>query len=220
MTAILWSSHFEAQLYSLSWQGLAGAKDQWSVLLQLLPGFANQADVLGPVSGELQVVIDQAGGRVFEAWPLTTDAARLQRLLSTRHDSPQPVRLPLNIEPLLWLPDDRLDVVDFDRSDDEVVAGGGLHAVERMSRDPSGLRAWRLVKQPVDLLTLAVSFGFDEAPTSVRLEVSTRCDLWRTLQLNGEPGAPWQLANAVLLQTSIEEIARTTRAEITLRPSS
>jgi hypothetical protein len=70
----------------------------------------------------------------------------------------------------------------------------------------------------VQLLTFCLRFGFDEVPTSVRLEVSTRCDLWRTTQLNGEPGAPYHLANAVLLQRSIEEIARGTQAEIAQRP--
>lgn len=32
----------------------------------------------------------------------------------------------MRIEPLLWLPDDCLDVVDFDLSDDDVIAGAEL----------------------------------------------------------------------------------------------
>jgi hypothetical protein len=218
MTAVLWSSHFETELYSLYWEELAGSKDQWSVLLRLLPAFAAQAEVLGKISGDLQVVIDQPGGRVFEAWPLTTDAARLQTALSARSDAPQPVELPLHIELLLWLPDNSLEVVDFDLSDDDVIARAELLPFEQVAHDLHGLKAWRLPRQLVQLLTFCLHFGFDEVPTSVRLEVSTRCDLWRTTQLNGEPGTPYHLVNAALLRRSIEEIARDTQAEITQRP--
>jgi len=218
MTAVLWSSHFETELYSLYWEGLAGAKDQWSVLLRLLPAFAEQAGALGKISGDLQVVIDQPGGRVFEEWPVTTDAARLQAVLSARPDAPQPVELPLHLEPLLWLPDNCLDVVDFDLSDEDVIARAELLPVEHVAHDLHGLKAWRLPRQPVDLLTFFLRFGFDEVPTSVRLEVSTRCDLWRTTQFNGEPGTPYQLANADLLRRAIDEIALATNAEIAPRP--
>jgi hypothetical protein len=94
-----------------------------------------------------------------------------------------------------------------------------LVPVEQAAYAPhDGLQAWRLPRQPVKLLTFSILFGFDEVPTSVRLEVSTRCDLWRTTQLNGEPGAPYHLANAAILQRSIEAIARATGAEITQRP--
>jgi len=220
MTAVRWSSHFETELYSLYWEGLAGSRDQWSVLLRLLPAFAEQAGVLGKISGDLQVVIDQPGGRVFEEWPVTTDAVRLQAALSARPDAPQPVELPLHLESLLWLPDNSLEVVDYDLSDDDVVARAELLPVEQVADDHHGLKPWRLPTQPVDLLTFFLHFGFDEVPTSVRLEVSTRCDLWRTTQLNGEPVAPYQLANAALLQRSVEEIARATKAEITQRPPS
>jgi hypothetical protein len=157
---------------------------------------------------------------VFEEWPVTTDAIRLQVALSARPDAPQPVELPLHLEPLLWLPDNSLDVVDYDVSDDDVVARAGLLPVEHVTDDHHGLKPWRLPTQPVDLLTFSLHFGFDENPTSVRLEVSTRCDLWRTTQLNGEPGAPYQLANAALLQRAVEEIARASDAEITQRPPS
>ena len=218
MTAVLWSSHFETELYSLYWEGLAGSKDQWSVLLRLLPAFAEQAGNLGKISGDLQVVSDRPDGRVFEEWPVTTDAARLQAVLSAQPDAPQPVELPLHLEPLLWLPDNSLDVVDFDLSDDDVIARAELVPVERVAHDLHGLKAWRLPRQPVKMLTFCLHFGFDEVPTSVRLEVSTRCDLWRTTQLNGKPGAPYHLANAALLQRSVEEIARVTKAEITQRP--
>lgn len=218
MTAVLWSSHFETELYSLYWEGLAGSKDQWSVLLRLLPAFAEQAGALGKISGDLHVVVDQPGERAFEEWPVTTEAARLQAVLSTRPDAPQPVELPLHIEPLLWLPDNSLEVVDFDLSDDDVIARAELLPVEGVAHGFHGLKAWRLPMQPVKLLTFCLHFGFDEAPTSIRLEVSTRCDLWRTTQLNGEPGSPYHLANAALLQRSIEEIARGTKAEITQRP--
>jgi hypothetical protein len=218
MTAVLWSSHFETELYSLYWEGLAGSKAQWPVLLRLLPALADQAVPLGKISGDLQVVIDQPGGRAFEAWSLTTDAAHLQAVLAARSDAPQPVELPLHIEPLLWLPDSSLDVVDFDLSDDDVIARAELLPVEQAGQDLPGLKAWRLPRQPVQLLTFCLRFGFDEVPTSVRLEVSTRCDLWRTTQLNGEPGAPYHLANAAVLQRSIEEIARATGAEITQKP--
>jgi hypothetical protein len=218
MTAVLWSSHFETELYSLHWGGLAGSKDQWPVLLRLLTAFADQAVSLGKISGDLQVVIDQPGGPAFEVWPLTTDASRLQAVLSERSDAPQPVELPLHNEPLLWLPDNSLDVVDFDLSDDDVVARAELLPVEEAAHEFHGLKAWRLPRQPVRLLTFCLLFGFDEVTTSVRLEVSTRCDLWRTTQLNGEPGVPYHLANAALLERSIEEIARATGAEVTQKP--
>lgn len=218
MTAVLWSSHFETELYSLYWEGLAGSKGQWSVLLRLLPAFAEQAGSLGKISGDLHVVVDQPGGRAFEEWPVTTDSACLQSLLSTRPDAPQPVELPLHIEPLLWLPDNSLEVVDFDLSDDDVIARAELLPVEDVAHDLHGLKAWRLPRQPVKMLTFCLHFGFDEVPTSIRLEVSTCCDLWRTTQLNGEPGAPYHLANAALIQRSIEEIARDTKGEITQRP--
>lgn len=218
MTAVLWSSHFETELYSLYWEGLAGAKDQWSVLLRLLPAFATQAGSLGKISGDLHVVVDRPDGRAFEEWPVTTDSAHLQAVLSTRPDAPQPVELPLHIEPLLWLPDNSLEVVDFDLSDDDVIARAELLPVEGVAHDLHGLKAWRLPRQPVKMLTFCLHFGFDEVPTAIRLEVSTRCDLWRTTQLNGEPGAPYHLANAALLQRSIEEIALGTKAEITQRP--
>jgi len=220
MTAVLWSSHFETELYSLYWEGLAGSKDQWSVLLRLLPAFAEQSGALGKISGDLQVLIDQPGGRVFEEWPVTTDAACLQAVLSARPDAPQPVELPLHLEPLLWLPDDCLDVVDFDLSDEDVIARAELLPVEHVAHELHRLKAWRLPRQPVDLLTFLLHFGFDEVPTSVRLEVSTRCDLWRITQLNGEPGTSYHLANATLLQRAVEEIASATDAEITQRPPS
>ena len=218
MTAVLWSSHFETELYSLHWDGLAGARDQWPVILRLLLALAKQAESLGRISGDLRVVSDHPDGRMFEEWPVTTDATRLQAVLSARSDAPQPVELPLRLEPLLWLPDDCLDVVDFDLSDDDVIARAELLPVERVTVDHQGLRAWRLPRQPVEMLTLGLLFGFDEVPTSLRFEISTRCDLWRTTQLNGEPGATYHLANAALLQRSIEEIARSTNAEITHRP--
>jgi hypothetical protein len=218
MTAVLWSSHFETELYSLYWEGLAGARDQWPVILRLLPALAEQAESLGKISGDLRVVSDRPDGRVFEEWPVTTDATRLQAVLSARRDAPQPIELPLHLEPLLWLPDNCLDVIDFDLSDDDVIARAELLPVERVAHDHHGLKAWRLPRQPVEMLTFCLHFGFDEAPTSVRLQVSTRCDLWRTTQLNGEPGALYQLANAALLQRSVEEIARGTQAEIAQRP--
>src|ERR1041384_4245575 len=189
MTAVPWSSHFETELYSLYWEGLAGAAEEWAVILRLLPAFAEQEESLGKVSGDLQVVIDRPGGRVHEDWPVTTDAGRLQAVLSARRDAPQPVELPLHIEPLLWLPDDCLDVVDFDLSDDDVIARAELLPVHAPVHDHPGLKAWRLPKQPVEMLTFRLLCGFDEVLTSVRLAVSTRCDLWRSTQLSGEPGA-------------------------------
>jgi hypothetical protein len=218
MTATLWSSHFETDLYSLYWKRLAGTNEQWRVLLRLLPAFAAQAEALGEISGDLQVVTERPDARVFEQWVVTTDVARVQAILSERHDTPQPVGLPLRIEPLLWLPDNSLEVIDFDRSDDEVIARAELFPVEQSLSDPRALKAWRLRKEPVELLTFYLYFGFDEVPTSVHLEVSTRCDLWRTMQLNGEPGTPYQLANADLLSRAIDEIALATNAEITQRP--
>jgi hypothetical protein len=220
MTAVLWSSHFETELYSLHWGGLAGVRDQWSIILQLLPALAEQEESLGKISGDLQVVSEQREGRVFEQWPVTTDAARLQAVLAARTDAPEPVELPLHLEPLLWLPDDRLEVVDFDLSDDDVIAQVDLLPVDRLACDPHGLKAWRIQRQPVQMLTFCLLFGFDEAPTWVRLGIRTRCDLWRVTQLNGEPGAPYHRTNAAMLERSVEEIARATKAEITQRPPS
>ncbi|MGH9884286.1 MAG: hypothetical protein ACREBE_02080 [bacterium] len=218
MTVVLWSSHFETELYSLYWEGLAGAAEQWAVILRLLPALAEQEESLGQVSGDLQVVIDRPDGRAHEDWPVTTDAGRLQAVLSARSDAPQPVELPLQIAPLLWLPDDTLDLVDFDLSDDDVIARAELLPVEELVHDHQGLKAWRLPKQPVEMLTFRLLFGFDEVPTSVRLAVSTRCDLWRRTQPSGEPGASYHLANAAQLQRSVEEIARRTAAAIAQRP--
>jgi hypothetical protein len=87
-----------------------------------------------------------------------------------------------------------------------------------LARDLHGLKAWRLPREPVELLTFYLHFGFDEIATSVRLQISTRCDLWRTSQLNGEPGRPYQLVNADLLRKAIDEIALATNAEIAQRP--
>lgn len=220
MTATLWSSHFKTELYSLYWEGLAGVSEQWRALMRLLPALAAQTVTLGEISGELQVVSGRADARVFEQWAVTTDADRIQALLSARPDVPQPVELPLRFAPLLWLPDGTLKVIDFDQSDDDVIGEAALLPIEQLHPGPHALKAWRLCREPVELLTFDLYFGLGEFATSLHLKVATRCDLWRTTQLNGDPGMSYHLANAGLLQRAVEEIARATNAEIAQRPSS
>jgi hypothetical protein len=218
MTTTLWSSHFKTDLYGLHWEKLAGVSEQWRVLQRLLQAFAEQAKILGRVSGDLQVVSGRREARVFERWSLTTDAVPVDAARSERPDLPEPVEAPLRFEPLLLLPDDRLEVVDFDLSDDDVIAQAELLPVDGWPPEPDGLKAWRLRKQPVDLLTFDLDFGVGEFATTVYLEICTRCDLWRTKRLDGEPGEAHNVANAKLLACAVEAIARATRAEISLRP--
>jgi hypothetical protein len=218
MTTTLWSSHFKTDLYGLHWEQLSGVSEQWLVLQRLLRAFAEQAEILGRVSGDLHVVSGGADARVFEQWTMTTDAATVQAALSARPDRPEPVEVPLRFEPLVLLPDDKLEVVDFDLSDDDVIARAELHPVEGWSPLPDGLKAWRLCKQPVDLLTFDLHFGVGEFATTVYFEIGTRCDLWRASRLNGEPGETHNVANAGLLARTVEAIAQATKAEISQRP--
>lgn len=219
MTETYWSSHFERELYELNWRGLSGSADLWRVVLSLLPAIGAQGRVFGPVDGTCRVARRVEGTHTFEEWDVDADPAPLRRRLDSLAEVPDPIELSLRCRPALWLPDDRVQIIDYDDADyaaigDATLAPAGVD----FDGDPS-LRLWRVLKAPVKLLTLEVVFDLNEPATGMLLQISSHCDLWCDTRLDGEPGAAHNLANASLLARAVADIAQATKAGITRRPS-
>lgn len=214
MTDTFWSSHIDDALYDLGWATPAGVTDQWPVLLRVLAALASQAPFFGTVSGKLRV----ANGEPDE-WPVDTNSAALRERLASVSAVPEPIELTLSCEPLLWLPDDHVNVIDYDDSD---LFSFGHATLSPEANEPDGvlgMRPWRLRKARVPLLSLEGSFGAAPFTTSMGLQVRSECDLWRSMRLDGEPNTPHGEANARMLARSIEEIAAATNARIRRQPS-
>jgi hypothetical protein len=214
VTDTYWSSHFERELYELNWRGLSGSADLWRVALNLLPAIGAQSRVFGRVDGTIRVARQADGAPAFEEWDVDTDPASLRRRLAAVADVPEPIELSLRCRPALWLPDDRVQIIDYDDAGDATIApeSSGLEG------DPN-LRLWRVTDAPVKLLKLEVVFDLDESATGMLLQISSRCDLWCDTRLDGEVGAAHNKANASLLARAVEDVALATKAGITRRPS-
>lgn len=217
MTDTYWSSHFERELYELNWRGLSGSADLWRVVLNLLPAIGAQSRVFGRVDGTSRVARRADGAPAFEEWDVDTDPASLRRRLAAVADVPEPIELSLRCGPALWLPDDRVQIIDYD---DAGFATIGDATIAPESSDLEGdpnLRLWRVTDAPVKLLK--VVFDLDESATGMLLQISSRCDLWCDTRLDGEVGAAHNMANASLLARAVEDVALATKAGITCRPS-
>lgn len=219
MTDTYWSSHFERELYELNWRGLSGSADLWRVVLDLLPAIGAQSRVFGRVDGTLRVARRAEDAQVFEEWNVDADSASLRRRLDSLTDVPDPIELSLRCRPALWLPDDHVQIIDYDDADYCTIGGATLAPESGDFEDDPSLKLWRVVEAPVKVLTLEVVFDLDEPATGMLLQISSRCDLWCDTRLDGEPGAAHNLASASLLARAVEDVALATRAEITRRPS-
>ena len=218
MTDTYWSSHFERELYELNWRGLSGSADLWRVVLDLLPAIGAQSRVFGSVVGAIRVARRAEGELAFEEWDVDADPAPLRRRLDSLEGVPDPIELPLRCKPALWLPDDRVQIIDYDDADYFTIGGATLAPVSGEREGCLSLKLWRVLEAPVNLLTLEVVFGQDEPATGMLLQINSQCDLWSTTRLDGEPGAAHNVANASHLAQAVEAIALATGAEITQRP--
>ena len=219
MTETYWSSHFERELYELHWSGLSGSADLWRIVLGLLPAIGAQGSVFGPVDGTCRVARRAAGTPEFEEWNVDADVASLRGRLDSFAGVPDPVELSLRCKPALWLPDDRIQIIDYDDADYFTIGDAKLVPASASFEGDLGLKLWRVLEAPVKLLTLEVVFDLNEHPTGMLLQISSPCDLWCDTRLDGEPGTPYNVANARLLARAVEDVALATRADITLRPS-
>jgi len=220
MTETYWSSHFERELYELNWRALSGSAGLWRVVLSLLPAIGAQGRVFGRIDGTMRVARQAGSALAFEEWDVDVDPASLRRRLDAVADVPEPIELSLRCRPALWLPDDRVQIIDYDDADFAAI-GDATIAPESsdLEVDPS-LKLWRVAEAPVKLLTLEVVFDLDESAAGMLLQISSRCDLWCDTRLDGEPGAAHNLANAALLARAVEDVALAAKAEITRRPPS
>lgn len=217
MTDTFMSSHIDETLYFLVWEGLSAAADQWSVLFRLLPALAEQSWVFGRIGGTIRVARGSLETPTFEEWPINTvtDAAALRTHVDSLGELPRPLELPFRCEPLLWLPDDHVNVLDFDDSEFFSLGRATMSKVDGGTFSVPGLQSWRVHDGPVPLLSLEVTFL---TPHSAGLEVCSNCDLWRSKRLDGEPNPPHGEANARMLARSIDEIAAATGARIGQQP--
>jgi hypothetical protein len=117
MTDTYWSSHFERELYELNWRGLSGSADLWRVVFNLLPAIGAQSRVFGRVDGTIRVARRADGAPAFEEWEVDADPASVRRRLDALAGVPEPIELSLRCSPALWLPDDRVQIIDYDDAD-------------------------------------------------------------------------------------------------------
>jgi len=220
MTETYWSSHFERELYDLNWRGLSGSADLWQVVINLLPAIGAQSRIFGRVDGTIRVARRADGAQAFEEWEVDADPASLRRRLDLLADVPEPIELSLRCRPALWLPDDCVQIIDYDDADYSNIGDATLApAGGNFEGDPS-LKLWRVLEAPVKLLMLEIVFDLNEPATGMLLQISSRCDLWCDTRLDGEPGATHNLANASMLARAVEDVALAAKAEITRRPRS
>jgi hypothetical protein len=219
MTDTYWSSHFERELYELNWRGLSGSADLWRVALNLLSAIGAQSRVFGRVDGTIRVARRAEGAQAFEEWDVDADPVSLRRRLDAVAGVPEPIELSLRCRPALWLPDDRVQIIDYDDAAFATIGDATLAPESSDLEGAPGLKLWRVAEAPVKLLKLEVVFDLDESATGMLLQISSRCDLWCDTRLDGEPGAAHNMANASLLECAVEEVALATKAEITRRPS-
>jgi hypothetical protein len=219
MTDTYWSSHFERELYELNWHGLSGSADLWRVVLNLLPTIEAQHRVFGRVDGTIRVARQAEGALAFEEWAVDADPASLRRRLGAVADVPEPIELSQRCTPALWLPDDHVQIIDYDDADFAVIGNANLAPESRDLQADPRLKLWRVVETPVKLLTLEVIFDLDDSAAGMLLQIISRCDLWCDTRLDGEPGAAHNMANAGLLEHAVEAVALATKAGILRRPS-
>lgn len=213
MTATLWSSHTDDVLYDLGWKTPAGTADQWLVLQRVFAALAAQGRVLGTLRGKLRFAND-----VPETWDLDVNAVNLLERTESMSTMPEPMDLTLDCEPLLWLTDNHLEVIDYD--DDEFFSlGPATITPEQIElHDEPGMHPWRLRSSRVTLLSLEGSFGLSPFATSMGLQVHSGCDLWRSVRFDGAPNQPHGEANARLLARSVQEIVASTGGRIRRQP--
>lgn len=223
MVDTLLSERVEETLFRLSWVGLSGAVDQWAVLFRLLPALHGQRDVLGATSGTIRVALGLSDEPTFEEWPVIVgaDTRELHARVEACSEGARPLESPLTCEPLLWLPDDQIKLVDYDDTSDgpELWSPGYATISEVVSTSlsaPSGLSLWRLHHAPVPLLSLEVTCWSE---TEVGLWIKSNCDLWRPQRLDGEPNGPHGDANGRLLANSLAQVAAATGARLKIEPS-
>jgi hypothetical protein len=158
------------------------------------------------------------GDQSFEEWDVDADPTSLRRRLDSLKDVPHPIELPLRCKPMLWLPDDRVQIIEYDDADYFTIGGATLALESGAREDDPSLKRWRILEAPVNLLSLEVVFDLDEPATGMLLQISSHCDLWCDTRLDGEPGAAYNVVNASLLARAVEDVALATKAEITRRP--
>src|ERR1041384_3272841 len=221
MSETLLSEHIEETLCELSWETRSGIDDQWKMLFQLIVALSAQRRVLGAVTGSLRLSQGSIDAPTFEEWPIGADAdtSTLRARLDALDDRPWPVELRFDCEPLLWLVDDHVRLVDYDDviSDGPNLWSPGCATITEVADGTdrsSSLRLWRLRHAPVPLLTLEAGFGTPSFATAMSLRFKSSCDLWRSKRLDGEPNIPHGQANADMLAQCAKEIAAATGAQL------
>jgi hypothetical protein len=126
MTDTYWSSHFERELYELNWRGLSGSADLWRVVFNLLPAIGAQSRVFGRVDGTIRVARQTDSAQAFEEWEVDADPESLRRRLDALAGVPEPIELSLRCSPALWLPDDRVQIIDYDDADFATIGGATI----------------------------------------------------------------------------------------------
>jgi len=214
MTETLMSARTDADLFELEWSNLDGARDHWVIAIRLLEAIHASARFLGTPRGELRIARGALDRPEFETWPIAcAPEARtdLLRRVETAAELPRPLEAVLACQPIVLLPDDRLEVVDFDS---EELCSLGMVPLSRVPEFAStaGLQAWRVVGGPEQwqresLLSLELSFGAPPFANALGLGFRSRCDVWRRTRLDGESTDPQLQINAALLHDCARAIA-------------
>ncbi|HWO21009.1 MAG TPA: hypothetical protein VNO30_19715 [Kofleriaceae bacterium] len=213
MTNTLYSERDDVYLVELAWPTESPA-EQWQKLLEVLAALDREAHALGALAGTLQVELGQ--GSPLAEWPAGT-STELREALRARASEvdAQPVELQLHAQPLVVLPDERLEVTDFDSP--ELWSPGPLPLAAVDDPAPAGLRTWRIAGTPPQHSTgypLVVRITGELSPWARRLslDVRSRYDLWLPTRFDGTPN-PIGAANAELLANWFRRIAEATGAK-------